>query len=61
METIKLYKANEVWVGRFSDPEVIRVMGTDLIPTAFFVAMPAKEVLERIKRLNPGTVVTTDV
>lgn len=57
-ETITLYRANGVWIARFSDPEVRRLFATDTVPTAYAGVMLAADVLAQIQILNPRAIVT---
>ena len=56
--TIELYISGREWVSKHSDPELREIFGTDVIPTAFFAAMPAADVLREIERRNPDRIVT---
>ena len=50
-----------VWCSLHTGPhaaEIVDLFGTATIPTAFFAAMPAAEVLAEIRRLNPGVEVS---
>jgi len=60
METIKLFKKNEIWMARFSKPEIRELFGTDTLPTAFTSHISVNTVLTEIERLNPDAVVIID-
>ena len=53
MKTITLFVFSNLWVSRFSDPEVVRMFGTCDIPTSFTAESSAGTVAEEIGRLNP--------
>lgn len=62
MKTITLYRANGSWIARFSDPRVIRLMGTADIPTPFYDTASAGLVAQEIGKRNPGvTIITGEV
>ena len=58
MNTIELFLLDGVWMSRNSDPEVLELFGTDLIPTPFKSGCPAHEVLAEIRERNPDCVVS---
>ena len=54
MKTIKLINSKQGWLARFIDDEnVLRLFGTDTIPTAFAENASPVEVLQKIRELNP--------
>lgn len=55
---ITLIKHDKGWFARHSDPACMELFGTDTLPTAYTVLMPAETVLEEIARLNPDIEVT---
>ena len=54
MKEIQLINSKEGWLARFmNDTEIIRLFGTDTIPTAFTEEASPMEVLRAVKNLNP--------
>lgn len=52
---IYLIKIDNTWMARFvNDFEVIKLFGTDTIPTPFNQYAPAEMVKIKIEKLNPG-------
>ena len=41
------------WAIQESDPRLIKLFGTDVLPTAFRTTMEAETVRQKIQRLNP--------
>ena len=67
MNRVTLFLAHDdqtgtvVWMARFNGPisgDIIRLFGTNCIPTAFTAAMPVNEVLDYIAQANPECLVT---
>ena len=54
MLSITLFVSRGSWIARFDDPEVIAIMGTCDVPTAFTDQASAGTVAEEIGRRNPG-------
>ena len=54
IETITLWRTANGWLSRSDRPEVVRLFGTDTLPTAFPARADAKLVAARIRTLNPG-------
>lgn len=54
METIELFKDDNQWVAKFSDPQAAEIMGTDTIPTPFNISVPVEMVVQKIRQRNPG-------
>ena len=55
-DAIELYRAPSAWMARSIGPhsaEIIRLFGTDVLPTAFTPAASPADVLESIQKLNP--------
>ncbi len=57
MTNIRIFKSNNSWIAQSDDPEVKRLFGTDMIPTAFTERAPASVVLAELRRLNPDATV----
>ena len=57
MKKIVLFKSRHGWMARHTDPEILAVMGTNLIPTAYTSLAPPDVVLAAIRKLNPLTLV----
>ena len=56
--TIQLFVQDGTWCAKFNDPEVLRLFGTDTLPTPYrFPGMDYLTVKAEIKRLNPDTAV----
>ena len=53
MHTITLIRADKGYLAKYSDPSVIRLIGTDTIPTAFGPSARPAEVQQTIASLNP--------
>lgn len=54
MKVIKLINSNQGWLARFIDDEkVLRLFGTDTIPTPFTEEASPMLVLNEIKKRNP--------
>lgn len=53
MHTMKLYVSAAGWMIVCSDPEVLKLFGTDTLPTAFTCNAKAGDVLAKITALNP--------
>ena len=51
---MKLFKDDRSWLVQTDDPEVHRLFGTDVIPTAFTARAEPERVLAAIRALNPG-------
>lgn len=59
---IRLRRSPSGWVAQFvNDREILAVMGTDTIPTAFTAQADPITVLRAIQRLNPHHLVTLPV
>lgn len=54
LERIQLFRGENAWMARSSNPELVRLFGTDTIPTAFTTEANATEVRHRIQELNPN-------
>ena len=61
MNTITLFKSSHktqdldnIWMGRWSDPKIAALFGTDTLPTPFPATTSADMVRDVIERLNPG-------
>lgn len=51
---IEIFRGEKVWLARLSGNSTIwRAFGTDTLPTAFRLQMPACEVKARLQQLNP--------
>lgn len=50
---MKLFKNDQCWMVQTDDPEVRRLFGTDVIPTAFTAKAEPGRVLAAIRALNP--------
>jgi len=55
--TVVADRAAGVWTVVETDPKVFSLFGTYILPTPFFLSMPAADVVARIKALNPGRTV----
>jgi len=54
MKTIKLINSSQGWLARFiNDDEVLKLFGTDTIPTAFTEQASPMVVKQAIEKLNP--------
>ncbi len=54
MKTIKLINSSQGWLARFiNDDKVLRLFGTDTIPTAFTENASPMVVKAQIEKLNP--------
>jgi hypothetical protein len=53
MHTIALTWTRSGWTAKHSDPEVVKLFGTDTLPTAFTDRADAATVLLEVARLNP--------
>ena len=51
--SIKLYLQNDVWMAKHSEPSILELFETDVLPTAYRAGTDKLEVLENICRLNP--------
>ena len=51
---MKLFRDDKGWMVQTDNPEVRRLFGTDVIPTAFTVKAEPERVLAAIQALNPG-------
>lgn len=59
MKTIKLLNSSQGWLARFeNDEKVLRLFGTDTIPTAFTESASPMFVKAEIEKLNPEHQVT---
>ena len=58
MHKITLKIINNVWVSIHTDPEVMDLFDTDVLPTPFKGSVSSDIVLDRIRKLNPGSLVT---
>lgn len=59
--TITLSIRHGHWWARYSDPHVVRLMGTDCLPTSYIAASAsAEEIIERFERFYPEAVVVVD-
>ena len=56
-QTIQLYLQDEVWLAKHSEPSILELFETDVLPTAFRSGTDAYQVLEAICRLNPDKTV----
>ena len=55
MKKIKLFNSPQGWQVRFEDDtEIVKLFGTDTLPTAFTESASPMMVLEVIKKNNPG-------
>lgn len=54
MYRIELFLDNGTWMARSNDPMIVRLFGTDTLPTAFTTYTPVETVKARIERLNPS-------
>lgn len=55
MNIITVYRDRDNWVARHSDPEISELFGTDTLPTAFMTTVPARDVFDEIRKLNPSS------
>ena len=55
--TIKLYLDHGIWTTKWDDPEVIKIMGSDTIPTPFLGITPMSKVLADLRQHNPEYIV----
>jgi len=54
MQTIRLERTSNCWLAIFPyDSETARIMGTNLVPTAFMPAAPYETVQAAIQQRNP--------
>ena len=59
IKRIKLQKTPHGWLATFlDDPEVIRLFGTDTLPTGFPARAEWDTVRARVSHLNPGSIVS---
>lgn len=59
MNTITLFISRGMWIARFSNPEVVRLLGTCDMPTPFTDAVSAGEVAAEIATRNPFSKIIT--
>ena len=57
MKTITLFVSRNLWVARFSDPEVVRLFGTCDIPTPWNASVSAGYVASELGRRNPSATI----
>lgn len=56
---IEIFRGEEVWLVKLSgDSSIHGAFGTDTLPTAFRLQMPACQVKARLQQLNPGARIT---
>lgn len=56
---IEIFRGDVVWLVKISgDSAIYGAFGTDTLPTAFRLEMPACQVKERLEQLNPGARIT---
>ena len=53
METIELFRHGRNWLAKSDNPEVLRLFGSDTLPTAFSAQAHSNYVLDRMHALNP--------
>lgn len=53
MHTIELAQTSTGWMARYTDPEILRLFGTDTLLTGFGRHSPADGVVAEMTRLNP--------
>ena len=66
MESVEIFEGRDsvgdsMWMSRWSDTEVRDLFGTDVLPTAYRTSTPLETVLQKIRGLNPGCVVSVTV
>lgn len=54
---ITLAVRDGAWCATFTDPEIVRLFGSDTLPTPFSSRVQASKVLAEISRRNPDCVV----
>lgn len=57
MKIIRLWIKDNQWMAEFEGPEkdeIIGLMGTNLIPTAYLAGTARETVCAEVSRLNPG-------
>ena len=52
-QTIELFRQGGMWQARFSDPEVVKLFGTDTLPTPFGEKLHASVVQREVCQRNP--------
>jgi len=55
-----LYRGEDCWMVLTDDPHVRRLFGTNRLPTAYTLDLPAVRVLQQIQELNPDCEVAVE-
>jgi hypothetical protein len=54
---VMVFKTDQGWIAKFTDPEVKRLFGSDTLPTGFTSGTDKATVHRAIKALNPDSYV----
>lgn len=57
INTIRLYIDKGIWMTEWDDPEVIKAMGSKVIPTPFLSTYPMSKVLAELRERNPEYII----
>ena len=57
MRVLYLFLRGNTWFVKENDPEIVKLFGTNILPTPYTAHMPEGEVIKALKKKNPDATI----